>query len=582
MTAVDKTIPPVQDERLAIYVWKLLRLRWLLFISSFRRSKTRQKVGSTVLVFIMLGLMVGAFIVSWLILGFLNSPKLTRILGDSTAFLEAVPTLVLFAAFGGILITSFGVLLQALYLANDMEFLLSAPIPIRAVFIAKMFQAVLPNLGLTLLFGLPVLLGLGVSQHYTLVYYPAVIFILVLLAFTAATLASLLVMGIVRIFPARRVAEVLAFIGAILSFVCGQSGQIFRFQTNNDQTVGVLNSLARINAPWFPIAWGGHSLVELGLGNWFIGAAGFLIVAGLAGIIIAFSLATAERLYYTGWATAQISLRKKKTLPTSPKPSAKKYPFFIWIEQLVPAPVRAIAVKDFLVLRRDLRNLSQLITPLIFGVLYSFILLRDTGEATASKSGDQINVLITYGNTGIALFVGWMLLMRLALIAFSQEGRNYWLLKVAPINPQRLLAAKFLVAFLPSTGLGWSFLLVTGLLRNSTLFTMIYGVIVIALCFAGMSGLLLAFGVYGANLEWTDPRHMIRGNSGCFGNLAGMVYIVLSCGLFYGPMFIGQALDIPFLIGGIAGLVLGGVFSLVCAYIPLQLVFRRVEQLGEG
>jgi ABC-2 type transport system permease protein len=582
MTAMPNIIPPVHPDRLAIYVWKLLRLRWILFISSFRRSKTRQKVGSAVLVFMMLGLMVGAFIVSWLLLGFLNSPKLTRILGDSTPFLEAVPTMVLFAAFGGILITSFGVLLQALYLANDMEFLLSAPVPIRAVFIAKMLQAVLPNLGLTLLFGLPVLFGLGVSQHYIWVYFPAVILMLVSLALTAAALASLMVMGIVRIFPARRVAEVLAFIGAILSFVCGQSGQVFRFQANNDQTVGVFNSLSKINAPWFPLAWFGNSLVDLGLGNWITGVGGFLFVTSLAGIIVAFSLTTAERLYYTGWATAQISVRKKKKQPSSPKRNAVKNPVFGWIEQLIPAPVRAIAVKDFLVLSRDLRNLSQLITPLIFGVLYTFILLRDSGEAATSKSGAQINVLITYGNTGIALFVGWMLLMRLALIAFSQEGKNYWLLKVAPLNPQRLLTAKFLVAFLPSTGLGWTFLLVTGLLRHSNLFITVYGLIVITLSFAGMSGVLLAFGVNGANLEWTDPRQMIRGNSGCFGSLAGMLYIVLSAGLFYGPLVIGQALDLPTFAGGIAGLLLGGVFSLACAYIPLQLVFHRVEHLGEG
>ena len=581
MTAAPNPMSPVQNERMAIYVWKLLRLRWILFISSFRRSKTRQKVGASVLVLILLGVMVGAFIVSWLILGFLNSPKLTRILGDSTPFLEAVPTLVLFAAFGGILITSFGVLLQALYLANDMEFLLSAPVPIRAVFIAKMLQAVLPNLGLTLLFGLPVLFGLGLAQHYTLAFFPGVIFMLVFLALTAAALASLLVMGIVRIFPARRVAEVLAFIGAILSFVCGQSGQIFRFQANNDQTVGALNSLAKINTPWFPLAWGGRSLIELGMGNWITGVIGFLFVVGLAGIIVAFSLATAEKLYYTGWATAQISLRKKRSQRASSKRSAIHLSGS-WIEQLIPAPVRAIVVKDFLVLRRDLRNLSQLITPLIFGVLYTFILLRDTGKTASSKSGASINAIITYGNTGIALFVGWMLLMRLALIAFSQEGKNYWLLKIAPMNAQRLLTAKFLVAFLPSTVLGWSFLLVTGLLRHSSWFTTVYGLIIITLSFAGMSGVLLAFGVNGANLEWTDPRQMIRGNSGCFGSLAGMIYIVLSGGLFYGPLVIGQALDLSILTSGIVGLAVGGVFSLVCAYIPLQLVIHRVEHLGEG
>jgi tetrahydromethanopterin S-methyltransferase subunit F len=47
-------------------------------------------------------------------------------------------------------------------------------------------------------------------------------------------------------------------------------------------------------------------------------------------------------------------------------------------------------------------------------------------------------------------------------------------------------------------------------------------------------------------------------------------------------LIIAQALDLSTGAGGIAGLLLGGVFSLVCAYIPLQLVLHRVEHLGEG
>jgi hypothetical protein len=132
------------------------------------------------------------------------------------------------------------------------------------------------------------------------------------------------------------------------------------------------------------------------LGNWITGIGGLLFVTCLAGIIVAFSLATAERLYYTGWATAQISVRKKKTQPSSSKRYSVNIPVFGWLEQLIPSPVRAIIVKDFHVLRRDLRNLSQLVTPLIFGVLYTFILLRDTGDVTNSMSGSQINVLITW------------------------------------------------------------------------------------------------------------------------------------------------------------------------------------------
>jgi ABC-2 type transport system permease protein len=582
MTTAPTIHPPAYNARLVEYIWKLLRFRLILLLSSFRRSKTRQKVGSIVLAFVAFGLMIGAFIFSRWILSFLTSPKLTNILGDPTPFLEAVPTIILCAAFGGIIITSFGVLLQALYLANDMDFLLSAPVPIRAVFIAKMFQAVLPNLGLILVFGLPVLFGLAASQHYNILFYPAVIFMLVLLALSGAGLASLFVMGIVRIFPARRVAEVLAFIGAIFSFICGQSGQIFRLQGSNNQSLGALNTLAKINAPWFPLAWGGRSLVEIGKGNWITGSVVFLFVIGIAVGIIWVSLITAEGLYYSGWATSQMNLRRKKPKQVSRNPVIIKTPLFGWIEHIIPAPVRAVAVKDFLVLTRDLRNLSQLITPLIFGVLYTFFLLRDTPKTTPGGAVSQVNALITYGNTGIALFVGWMLLMRLAFIAFSQEGKSYWLLKSAPLSSQQLLSAKFLVAFLPSTGLGWVFLLATGFLHHTNLFTSIYGLIVISLCFAGMTGLFLSLGVMGANLEWTDPRQMIQGKIGCVGSLAGMVYIALSAGLFYAPLIIGQTFGLQEMACGFIGLLVGGIFSLVCAYIPLQLVYHSVAKLGEG
>lgn len=582
MSSAQEFQPIVLNERLAYFIWKLIRMRLILFISGLKRSKTRQKVGYFLLICLVVGLMVGVFVISWLILSFLNSPRLAQVLGDPTPFLEAVPTMVLFAAFTGILITSFGVLLQALYLANDMDFLLSAPVPIRAVFVAKLLQAVLPNFGLVLLFGLPVLFGLGASQHYNVFYFPFVIIMLLLLALSAAGLASLLVMGIVRIFPARRVAEVLAFVGAILSFVCGQSGQIFRFHTNTTQTTNTLNSLAKINASWFPLAWAGRSLVAIGHRSWITGGIELLLIAGLAGFIFIFSLVTAERLYYSGWATAQMNPRKKR-IRSKVSTSVMEKPSHVGlIEQFLPAPVRAIVVKDFLVLRRDLRNLSQLISPLIFGVLYTFILLRDTRNATSSGSSNPLNALITYGNTGIALFVGWMLLMRLALIGFSQEGKNYWIVKAAPVNPRRLLAAKFLVAFLPSTGLGWIFLLATSLLRHANILTTVYGLIVVTSTFAGLTGVLLAFGVYGANFEWNDPRQMIRSNAGCFGSLTGMVYIFLSGGLFYAPSIIGQVVHLPAAVGILTGLVVGGILSLVCAYIPLQLVYQRVERLGEG
>ena len=103
---------------------------------------------------------------------------------------DSLPVLMLSGAFLGILLTSFGVLLQALYLAGDMDFLLSTPVPIRAVFMAKLLQAIVPNLALICLFALPVLFGLGLRPATTSLYYPLVLLVLAALALAAAGLRS--------------------------------------------------------------------------------------------------------------------------------------------------------------------------------------------------------------------------------------------------------------------------------------------------------------------------------------------------------------------------------------------------------
>ena len=216
--------------------------------------------------------------------------------------------------------------------------------------------------------------------------------------------------------------------------------------------------------------------------------------------------------------------------------------------RLLPQPVRAIIVKDFLVLRRDLRNMSQLVTPLIFGVIYAAMLVRSGGVPPAGRGEapewamNTLRSALAYGNLAIALFIGWSLLTRLAGMGFSQEGRNYWLLKGAPVPPSQLLIAKFLVAYLPALLMGWGFLLIISLLRGFDLGQLAFDLAVIAMCIAGAAGLNLAFGVAGANMNWEDPRQMLRSSVGCLSTLVSMMFLPVCLALFVGPSLLGDFL----------------------------------------
>jgi ABC-2 type transport system permease protein len=568
----------------------LLLLRVRISYNSFRHAKLRRKIGLAFVYLLILAFAGFLLTMSWFLLGFMRSPELSKYTGfDPHLFLQAIPALILTALFLGILLTSFGVLLQAMYLSGDMDFLLTSPVPIRAVFVAKLLQAVLPNFAFISLFGIPVLFGLGISGGYNILYYPLVLLTMIVLTLAAAGLSSLLVMMVVRVLPPRRAAEILGFFGAIIGFTLSQIGNLsnsFRKDVNisGEQVTGLL---LRANTPWMPLNWAGQGLVALGEGRWLAGILLVGLTLGLATSAFWLALVTAERWYYSGWAGMQVVDRKKK--PVRPLHTEKSGTGNILsgLLGLLPTPVGAIVKKDFLTLRRDLRNLSQLISPLILGVIYTLMIFRNGGEPPAGRGEapawfmDSFRVVMAYGSVAMSLFVGWMLLSRLAGMGFSHEGKNYWMLKASPVRAGHLLAAKFLVAYLPAWVLGLVFLRGISILRRLPFIDFLYSLVAITLCLAGMTGILLAFGVLGANLTWDDPRKINSGGMGCLGQILTMLYIPISFGLFIAPLGLVSLFNLPLIYGYLAGLVLGVSINGMCAWLPLRMVEGRVSKLGE-
>ncbi len=373
-------------------------------------------------------------------------------------------------------------------------------------------------------FTLPVIFGLGAAHGYNFLFYPLAIVLMAVLALAAAALSSLLVMVLARFVSPRRIAEVMAFVVGVSSFICSQSGNFYnatRPDITDAQVTQTFQSLTRFNTPWSPLAWAGQGLVNIGEGNWLAGGGYLLLILVLGVAVFAVALVTAERLYYSGWARVSVSWKKKKAPAKARKESGVAKAASRWL----PGPIRAMVVKDFLVLRRDLRNLSQLMTPLILGVVYALSLFRTGGIAPEGQGNapswfmDALQAGFSYGDIAISLFVGWILVMRLAGMGFSQEGKSYWMLKSAPLTPGQLLTAKFLVAWIPSVLIGWLFVIVMAILQPAKLASLPFALLVVALCFAGMTGINLAFGVTGAKFDWVDPRKMQSGSAGCLGSL---------------------------------------------------------------
>jgi len=588
---VSLVAPPANRQIAGVWrsVGRLLRLRVLIWVGELRRASWKRKIGIGFLGLLLLAGLGFSSALSWFLLRILKSPEFTRLIGYQSGVLESIPVLIVTATFVGILMTSFGVLLQVLYLAGDMDFLLSAPIPTRAVFLFKLLQAILPNFSLTLLISLPVLFGLGVTTGYNWLYYPLVLILLSGLALAASGFSSLLVMAVVRVFPARRVAEVMGFLVGVLSFVCSQSGQFAKWADIAPERAGqVVRLTASLDTEWSPLAWGGRSLVYVGEGRWASGAGLFVVSLAFSLGIFLLALGAAERLYLSGWINVQAVRARRKHAGRTASVTSQAAPWAGIVEKSIPQALRGILVKDFLVLRRDLRNLSNLVMPFILGVVYTVVLLRSGGEAPLGRGeapelfNQAIRNFMLYANVGISLFVSWSLVSRLALMSFSQESLSYWMLKSAPISTFQLLAGKFLVAYLPGLILGWGFVLVMYAVKPGWLGVLAFSLLVVALCNTGVAGINLAFGVTGANFTWDDPRRMAGGTSGCLGALISALYLALALLLFFGPVLYLPILGLPQFVAQLVGLGLGGSISLICMVVPLIVVRKRVPRLGEN
>ncbi len=219
--------------------------------------------------------------------------------------------------------------------------------------------------------------------------------------------------------------------------------------------------------------------------------------------------------------------------------------------RLLPAPVRAILQKDFLLLRRDMRNLSQLITPLIFGVILyvscscARVVRCSPIPRTCRRSSHRFPTSSPPTATS-----AW--LVRRLDAAGPAVGHGFFvrgqeLLDLESLPGPRRSPAGCQVPGGLSAGPGPGRDLHGGGLDPAKSLALPFSYMACwhGMCLAGMNGILLAFGVAGANFNWTDPRRMNAGAIGCLGQFLTALFLPVSFGLFIGPLLLVSVFSWP-------------------------------------
>lgn len=566
----------------------LVQARLQIARNTFWRGALRRKIGLIVLAFV---LAFGAYGVYWLIragVRYIHSPAFSRQLEraaqdvptiprDVGPYLLMIPSLALFAALVLLVLISFSTVLTSLYLSGDTDMLLVAPVPMRAVFVVKFFGGlVVPYLLLFFLLG-PVLLGYGQGMGFGVPFFVAAIGVLGLLPLLPTGLGALLVMGVVRVIPARRAREIVGVIGGLFGASWYVVNQFAPQIAPRIASVRTLNSLRQLDLPLFPSAWAGRALVAAGQRDWLTLLVYGGLFVGLSIVVFGGCLVASERLYYAGWsnvATQGGRVKQRRRTASGEQLSV----VMRFASALLPQQSTAVFMKDLRVFPRDLGNVQQLIFPLALAGLWTFQLLRG-GPAPSGPGGGFRQSVTMIGPAGISFFICLTLSNALGGPGISREGRGFWLLRVAPISGLRVLLGKLALSYLPFPLVGTVFTAVISVLQQSTLSAFLRSLALVWLLGLGTSCISLSLGAIFPRLNWENPRQQMSFRAGCLGPLCYVLYISLAGGLVFGVPFLGMLLPNLTIILTIVGWVLAIGLTGLVVWVSLAFGAARLDQI---
>ena len=583
--------------RLLTDTWLLLNLRWQTTWNTFRSGRVVGRVVSLTLIVLLLA--GGAFGTG--VVGRVTGLLLRRgtIAGLEPGLEGLFPGLVVSLITIVLLLSSFGVALGSLFLASDLDLLMAAPVDRRAVFISKILDGMGWYYALVAALALPALFSYGGALDFGPAYYALTLVTVLVTPLLPASLGAVLVLLVARFAPARRVREVLGLVAALVGVSCSLVGQTSRMWGSRLRDAGVspqsiLTELRALAALPVPSVAAGRGLAAAGAGDLVAAGRDIAAFVLLTGAVFAGCVLLADRMYTTGWVRMQSSGSARRSRARAAREAARAG----WLGR-APA-VLAIALKDWRVIPRDLRNFAQLLSPLIILPAVYLNLLSGSGRrgspldqlgglgglltggaASAGGQGPVVSLDGVFVAIGV-LTASVLVFGRIATTSVSREGQAWWLLKAAPVTGTEVMAGKLLAAAVPYVLLSSFLLLGAAVWLGFGVGGTLYGWLGVELIGSGMLALSVGLGVPWARLDWDDPRRMSSGWGALVTALSSFCFALLAGALLCLPLLVSVVA--PDLAPAAWIFCTGVVIALTAGTIALALQFgtARLAAVGEA
>ncbi|MGB3212270.1 MAG: hypothetical protein WBB19_16325 [Desulforhopalus sp.] len=328
---------------------------------------------------------------------------------------------------------------STLYLSQDNEILLAAPLNPQEIFRMRFVTTAVSTSWMVLIFSLPVFGAYGQVFNAGPLFWPLVLFSVPSVALTGAAFAMFLTVGIVYMFPARRTKDIVLYLSLCFGLFLYLVFRLIRPEdlVNPDQYGQFIEYFGAISAPagpWVPAGWAANFLSDYLLDreiDWLLG--GLLLTTPF---VLYFAGETAmKKLFMDGFSKSQESFGGHRRF----RPVRHFHGRLAWFFR-----------KEFRQFTRDSGEWSQffMIGALIVVYLYNFKALPLDRTLFPTT---YISNLIAFANIGLAGFLAASLATRFVYPSVGAEKGAFYLIGASPLSLARFLWYKYLFYFGPFT-----------------------------------------------------------------------------------------------------------------------------------
>lgn len=475
----------------------------------------------------------------------------------------------------------FGALIVSLsvfFMAPDLALLHSLPLKTEAITWVRFSQTVVYSSWMVLLFSLPMFAAYGNYLQLSWEYYLFLGMALIPFVTLPCLLGALVIMGVVRYFPTKRLHQILSCLGVV--FLSGLvvyfrflSPEVFFGKEVSDENIIQFVEELKIPAYAFlPSSW-----LTRGTTAW-AAAENSIVWTQLSYLWMACLMAcvlfhnVARKIYFSGWLQIQEAVGAPQD-----RRSRQKRIFSLWEKLPIAPQSRALLVKDFKAFTRDPEQWSQMFILAALVVVYIFNIMNLPLENQVLR--EVVSVL----NIGLVGFVLSALVSRFVFSAPSMEGKNLWVVYSAPVDMGRFMRAKFALFFPPLLIMAEFLVLVSNYLLQVDGYVMNVSIAGVFLITLGLVGLGLGLGAMYPEFDYENVSAIPMGTGGILFMIIGMGFVGLVLVLLARPMF--AHFNEKFLSQAIGGLEVPLCYALIIiltvmvTLIPLRRGISRLKQM---